>query len=203
MQTFDKMEDIKVGDVVHVVDYYECTHSIRINNIENDKDFITKNNPTGIVCYGTDLELYDFKANEYVDDDYIERVTENIFVGIVPLQDVLNLLEGGARHTATTDYFKYVFTKDANFNYIKDQDYDNIVSIKVFDRQMEKFLGGTGDIHLSDYYFEIGTLDKEFVEGTDAFAHLIDDDYPHKPFDEWLKEQDMALESSEEERDDI
>jgi len=71
-------KDIQVGDVVIVYDdesshdYLE--HTLEITSIEYEKDYTTETNPTGMHCYGTDLEEEDWG------NDYITHVHEGNFV---------------------------------------------------------------------------------------------------------------------------
>ena len=74
MRTF---KDIKVGDIVVVYDEYSHDyneHIIKVNSIEYEKEYITKDNSKGMICYGTDLE------EEELGYDYITVVTESNFV---------------------------------------------------------------------------------------------------------------------------
>ena len=76
MRTF---KDIKVGDIVVAFDEYSHDyneHIIKIDSIEYDKEYITKTNSNGMICYGTDLE------EEKWGDDYITFVHEGNFVSI-------------------------------------------------------------------------------------------------------------------------
>ena len=70
-------KDIEVGDEVVVYDEYShdyIEHIIKVNSIEYYNEFITKDNPKGMICYGTDL-----KEKEW-GDNYITVVTESNFV---------------------------------------------------------------------------------------------------------------------------
>ena len=70
-------KDIEVGDEVVVYDEYShdyIEHIIKVDSIEYYNEFITKDNPKGMICYGTDLE------EEELSDDYITVVTEGNFI---------------------------------------------------------------------------------------------------------------------------
>jgi len=75
MKTF---KDIEVGDVVVVYDsesshdYIE--HTMEVTSIEYDEDYVTKTNPTGMHCYGNDL---DYEEDE---EGYITHIHEGNFV---------------------------------------------------------------------------------------------------------------------------
>lgn len=76
--------DIHIGDKVIAFDEYShdyAEHILRIDNIENDEEYITDTNPNGVVFYGTDLE------EEEWGDDYITFVHEGNFVRIVKEDD--------------------------------------------------------------------------------------------------------------------
>lgn len=80
--------DVKVGDRVFCYD--ECSrdfeqHTLLITSIEEDKEFITKTNPTGIVLYGEDL---DYDSEE--PDDYITVINEATFLGIKDKQELID-----------------------------------------------------------------------------------------------------------------
>ncbi len=86
MRTF---KDIQIGDIVIAYDEYSHDyneHIIKIDSIEYDKEYATKNNPDGIICYGTDLE------EEEYGDDYITFVHEGNFVCIAEDKDRLEIL---------------------------------------------------------------------------------------------------------------
>lgn len=72
--------DIKEGDMVVVYDEYShdyIEHFLIVDSIEHDKENITPDNPTGKVCYGTDLD------EGCWGDDYITVATIGNFVRIV------------------------------------------------------------------------------------------------------------------------
>lgn len=85
MRTF---KDIKVGDIVIAHDEYSHDyneHTVKINSIEYDKEYVTEDNPDGMICYGTDLE------EEECGDDYITFVHEGNFVCIAEDKDRLEI----------------------------------------------------------------------------------------------------------------
>ena len=56
MRTF---KDIKIGDIIVAYDEYNhdyIEHFIKIDSIEYDKEYVTETNPSGVICYGTDIE---------------------------------------------------------------------------------------------------------------------------------------------------
>lgn len=72
-----KFFEIQVGDIVLVIDKHSRdleAHFIQIESIEQDKKWITDTNPTGMVCYGTDLQ------EEEYGDDYVTVVNENTYM---------------------------------------------------------------------------------------------------------------------------
>ena len=75
--------DIEIGDNVIVYDEYAhdyVEHEITIKSKEEDKEWITETNPTGIRYYGEDLTYSDC-------DDYISLVHEGNFVRFVDDND--------------------------------------------------------------------------------------------------------------------
>jgi len=77
-------QDIKVGDIVVVWDEYGHDydeHYLKVEEIEYDNEYINgEANPKGMRCYGTDLDLWDEEAQDYIGDEYITVVTEGNFV---------------------------------------------------------------------------------------------------------------------------
>ena len=70
--------DVKVGDTVMCFDEYthDCyPHKVLITSIEYDKEYATKTNPKGKVCYCEDEE-------DIWGDEYIGLVHEGNFVSI-------------------------------------------------------------------------------------------------------------------------
>lgn len=71
--------DIEIGDDIIVYDEYAhdyVEHEIIIKSKEEDKEWITETNPTGVHYYGEDLTYGDC-------DDYISLVHEGNFVRFV------------------------------------------------------------------------------------------------------------------------
>lgn len=71
--------DIREGNVVIVYDEYAhdyIEHALIVDNIEYDKENITPENPTGKICYGTDLD------EDWYGDDYMTVITISNFVRI-------------------------------------------------------------------------------------------------------------------------
>lgn len=67
----------QIGDIVMAQDTDSRDldiHFLKVEQIEEDKEFITKTNPKGIVLYGTDLEKDQFGQ------DYMTLVTECSFL---------------------------------------------------------------------------------------------------------------------------
>ena len=84
--------DIQIGDVVIVYDEYSHDyneHIIQVDNIEYDKEYITKTNPKGMVCYGKDLE------EEEWGDDYITVAHEGNFCDFYDDEDYVPSAENG------------------------------------------------------------------------------------------------------------
>lgn len=70
--------DIQIGDYVICFDEYSydyVEHVLCINSIEHDKLWITETNPTGMACWGDDIDYYDD------DENCMTVVTEANFVG--------------------------------------------------------------------------------------------------------------------------
>lgn len=197
--------DIKKGDVVVCIDEYSREydeHILRITSVEEDKEYITETNPKGIVAYGTDLTFYDAKSNEMVGDEYITVVNEDTYQRMADLQEQLWTLEANAELTVEGKYFDFHFYKDENFDITEDETMNNAVSLSICDKNGIN-VGGAGYMHLDDYFFEAQNLDREFVEGKDLASkanwttELIDDDFEHKPFEEF--EEDKTIEQDENE----
>ena len=101
------------------------------------------------------------------------------------LQKSLSELEANDNLTVVGKYFDYIFTKDSDYNKDIDIDENNMVSIEIFDKE-GRLVGATGDIHLNDVEFSEDTLEQEFIEGSDWTENLIDDDFDHKSYNEFL-----------------
>ena len=83
MKTFT---DIKVGDKVIVFDEYAHDyneHTIEIQEVETDEDYVTRLNPTGIKAFGKDLTMWDENEQGYLNDDYISLVYQGNFICFV------------------------------------------------------------------------------------------------------------------------
>ena len=77
--------DIKIGDIVVAYDEYSRdlnVHFLKVESIEEDKEYVTKTNPNGRVLYGTDME------EEGWEDDYITMVHEGSFIRIASEKDL-------------------------------------------------------------------------------------------------------------------
>ena len=100
MRTFN---DIKIGDIVIAYDEYSHDyneHTIQINSVEYDKEYVTESNPDGMICYGTNLE------KEEWGDDYITFVHEGNFVCITDC-----IFEHEDLNVITKDMIKIGFEK--------------------------------------------------------------------------------------------
>lgn len=75
----NNFKNIQIGNIVIAYDEYShdyTEHRVKIESIEYEDEYITSENPDGMICYGTDLE------EEEYGDDYISVVTEGNFCGI-------------------------------------------------------------------------------------------------------------------------
>ena len=129
-----------------------------------------------------DANVYEASDIKKFVDDWFEKSKERPFQETLLKLDAFQetLLKLGAHDALTieTEYFSYRFEKSADSDYIVDVD--------VFDKN-GACVGGTGDLHLEDYSFSEDTLDEEFVEGKGWAENLIDDDFEHMPFEDFIE----------------
>lgn len=75
--------DIKEGDIVVVYDEYGHDyeeHYFKVESIGYDDEYISKQNPKGMRCYGIDLDCWNEEEKDFDTDDYFGVVTEGNFV---------------------------------------------------------------------------------------------------------------------------
>lgn len=204
------LSDVQKGDFVYVSKpACDTMHVVRIDAIKYDSNLVSPKNTKGAIVYGIDLDCYNPKTGEYDELDFYTKIDDFSYGGKASLQDILLHIESGEEYTVSTDNFDYIFTKDGDFKPEKDIEDSNMVSVTILDKE-GKFVGASGDMHLYDYTFIAKDLDREFVEGQDSRGinteanwtnELIDDDFPHKKFEDW--EAEKANMDTLEDRDDI
>lgn len=204
------LSDVQKGDYIYVSKpTYDTMHVVKVDAIKYDSNLVNPKNTKGAIVYGIDLDCYNPKTGEYDKLDFFTKIDNASYGGKASLQDILLHIESGEKYTVSTDNFDYIFTKDECFQPEKDIEDSNMVSVTIWDKE-GKFVGASGDMHLYDYTFIAKDLDREFVEGQDSRGinteanwtnELIDDDFPHKKFEDW--EAEKANMDTLEDRDDI